>query len=70
MLELLAKRSPRVVTRDAILQEVWGFEGDVSENNVEAFIHLLRSKLEQGGESKLLHTIRGIGYSLREVTET
>lgn len=69
LLELLAKRSPRVVTRDAILQGVWGFEGDVTENNVDAFVHLLRAKLEQEGESKLLHTIRGIGYSLREVTE-
>jgi DNA-binding response OmpR family regulator len=65
LLELLAKRSPRILTRDAILQQVWGFDGEVSCNNLEAYIHLLRSKLEHGSESKLIHTIRGVGYCLR-----
>jgi DNA-binding response OmpR family regulator len=65
LLELLARNSPRVLTRDAIIQAVWGFDGDVSENNLEAFVHLLRSKLEYPGEPKLIRTIRGVGYVLR-----
>src|SRR5579872_382222 len=69
LLELLAKRSPRILTRETILQKVWGFEGDVSLNNLEAYIHLLRSKLEQRGEVKLIHTIRGVGYCLRTEME-
>lgn len=69
LLELLAKRSPRVLTRDAILENVWGFEGDVSCNNLEAYIHLLRDKVEQGQKLKLIHTIRGVGYCLRAEAE-
>ena len=65
LLELLARRSPRILTRDDILQSVWGFEGDVSANNLEAYVHLLRSKLEQENEARLVHTIRGVGYCLR-----
>jgi DNA-binding response OmpR family regulator len=65
LLELLARNSPRVLTRDALIQSVWGFDGDVSENNLEAFVHLLRAKLEYPGESKLVHTVRGVGYVLR-----
>ena len=69
LLELLAKRSPRILTREAILQKVWGFDGDVSLNNLEAYIHLLRAKLEQGNESRLIHTVRGVGYCLRAESE-
>src|SRR5262245_9341804 len=65
LLELLARNSPRVLTRDAIIQAVWGFEGDISENNLEAFVHRLRTKLELQGEAKLIHTMRGVGYVLR-----
>jgi DNA-binding response OmpR family regulator len=65
LLELLARRSPRVLTRDTIIQAVWGFDAEVSENNLEAFVHLVRSKLEHAGESRLIHTVRGVGYVLR-----
>jgi DNA-binding response OmpR family regulator len=65
VLELLARNSPRVLTRDAIIQSVWGFDADVSENNLEAFVHRLRAKVEYPGESKLLHTVRSVGYVLR-----
>jgi DNA-binding response OmpR family regulator len=65
LLELLARSSPRVLTRDAIIQAVWGFDAEVSENNLEAFVHLLRAKLEYSGEPKLIHTVRGVGYVLR-----
>jgi two-component system copper resistance phosphate regulon response regulator CusR len=65
LLELLARRSPRILPRDEIFEAVWGFEVDISANNLEAYVHLLRSKLEEGNEPKLLHTIRGVGYCLR-----
>lgn len=69
LLELLARRSPRILTRETILEKVWGFEGDVSLNNLEAYIHLLRTKLEQGSEGRLIHTVRGVGYCLRAEVE-
>jgi DNA-binding response OmpR family regulator len=65
LLELLARQSPRVLSRDAILDAVWGFGADVSPNNLEAFVRLLRSKVELAGESKLIRTVRGVGYCLR-----
>ena len=66
LLELLTERSPRVLSRDAILEAVWGFDSDVSENNLEAFISRLRSKLDDGGGTRLIQTIRGVGYCVRE----
>jgi DNA-binding response OmpR family regulator len=69
LLELLAKRSPDALSRDRIIDAVWGFDTEVSGNNLEAFVHLLGSKLEHPGESKLIRTIRGVGYTLREEDE-
>jgi DNA-binding response OmpR family regulator len=66
LLELLAKESPRVLSRDKIISSIWGLESDISPNNLEVFVHLLRSKIELPGESKLIRTIRGAGYALRE----
>jgi len=66
LLELLTKRSPRVLSRDTILEAVWGFGSDVSENSLEVFIYRLRSKLDDGGDTCLIHTIRGFGYCVRE----
>ncbi len=65
LLELLLRNAGRVVTRETILNTVWGFDTDVNENTVEAFVRLLRNKLELPGERKLIQTIRGVGYSLR-----
>lgn len=65
LLEFLARRSPRVIEREALLEEIWGHDGDVSANTLEAFVHLLRSKIEQEGERKLVRTVRGVGYCLR-----
>jgi DNA-binding response OmpR family regulator len=53
------------LSRGAILERVWGFESDVEENTLEAFIKLLRQKVEVGLEPKLIHTVRGVGYCLR-----
>ena len=66
LLDLLARSSPRVVTRQAILQQVWGHDSEVSPNNVEAFVSALRTKIDVPGCLKLIHTVRGIGYCLRE----
>lgn len=65
LLELLLRNAGRPVTRETILESVWGFDTDVEENTVEAFVRLLRNKVDQPFEPKLIHTVRGIGYCLR-----
>jgi DNA-binding response OmpR family regulator len=65
LLELLMRRAGRVVTRTAIVEAVWGLENDVEENTLDAFVRLLRGKVDKGFSSKLIQTVRGIGYCLR-----
>lgn len=69
LLECLMRRAATVVPREVLIQDVWGFEGEVESNTLDAFIRLLRSKIDLRFEAKLLHTIRGIGYCLREEPE-
>ena len=69
LLELLARSSPRVVTRHNILEEVWGYDSEVSANNLEAFVSALRAKIDLTGRPKLIHTVRGVGYCLRKEVE-
>jgi two-component system response regulator MprA len=64
ILECLVRASGRVVPRDRLIDEVWG-DREVTHNNLEAFIRLLRGKVDALGESPLIHTERGIGYGLR-----
>lgn len=66
LLELLMRRAGRVVTRENLIEAVWGFDSEVRSNTLDAFIRLLRDKVEGAGESKLIHTVRGVGYCLRE----
>jgi two-component system copper resistance phosphate regulon response regulator CusR len=66
ILELLMRETPRVVTYDALLQTVWGSEADIELNTVTVFMRLLRTKIEMDGEPRLLHTVRGVGYVVRE----
>jgi two-component system response regulator MprA len=66
LLELLMRRAGRVVTRTAIVEAVWGLENDIEENTLDAFVRLLRSKVDKGFSPKLIQTVRGIGYCLRE----
>jgi len=54
-----------VVTREALLEQVWGYRVLVETNTVDVFISNLRRKLEAGGEPRVLHTVRGSGYVLR-----
>lgn len=65
LLELLMRNRGRAVSREAILQSVWGFDHEVSENNLEVFVRQLRIKTDMK-EPKLIHTVRGFGYIMRE----
>jgi len=65
LLELLMRNARRVVSRDTILESVWGFDTGVTENTVEAFVRLLRLKVDTR-EPRLIHTVRGVGYTVRE----
>jgi DNA-binding response OmpR family regulator len=60
------RRVGRVVSRTTIVEAVWGLENDIEENTLDAFVRLLRGKVDKGFSPKLIHTVRGIGYSLRE----
>jgi two-component system response regulator MprA len=66
LLELLMRRAGRVVTRTAIVEAVWGLDNDIEENTLDAFVRLLRGKVDKGFSPKLIQTVRGIGYCLRE----
>ncbi len=66
LLELLMRQVGRVITREAIRETVWGFDKDVEENTVDSLVSLLRNKIDHGRGRKLLHTVRGVGYCLRE----
>jgi DNA-binding response OmpR family regulator len=70
LLEFLMRRAGRVVSRNAIVEAVWGFDRDVEENTLDAFIRLLRTKVDRDSKQKLIHTIRGTGYSLRESSKS
>jgi DNA-binding response OmpR family regulator len=65
LLEFLVRRAGRVVSRAAIAEAVWGFDDNIEPNTVDAFISLLRSKIDRNFQPKLLHTVRGFGYSIR-----
>jgi DNA-binding response OmpR family regulator len=65
-LEHLMRRAGRVASRASIIEAVWGFEEDVELNTVDTYIKLLRDKIDSGTEPKLLQTVRGYGYVLRE----
>jgi two-component system response regulator MprA len=60
-------RHPRqVIPRERILQDVWGYDFDGNGNVLEVYVGYLRTKTEAGGEARLIHTVRGVGYALRE----
>jgi two-component system response regulator MprA len=65
LLELLMLHPRQVMTRDQILDLVWGYNFDSSTNSLAVYIGYLRRKLEEAGEHRLVQTVRGVGYSLR-----
>lgn len=65
ILELLIRRAGRVVSRDSLLEAVWGADGDAENNTVDVFVSSLRRKLEAPNPERLIHTVRGTGFCLR-----
>ncbi len=68
LLELFMKHPRQVLTRPQIYSEIWGYDFSGESNILEVYIRYLRRKLEAHGEPRLLHTVRGVGYVLREET--
>lgn len=66
LLELLMRHSGRVLSRLQIIEAVWGLESDVESNTLDAFIKKLRQKIDTGPAGRLIHTVRGVGYSCQE----
>jgi two-component system, OmpR family, response regulator MprA len=66
LLALFMRRPRQVLTRDIIMDRVWGLDFEGSTNVMEVYIGYLRSKLEAEGEPRLIHTVRGVGYVLKE----
>ncbi len=66
LLEYLISHPRQVITRDQILEKVWGYDFMGDSNIIEVYIRYLRLKLEENQEKRLIHTIRGVGYVLRE----
>jgi DNA-binding response OmpR family regulator len=65
LLEYLMRNERHVISRQRLLDEVWGYDPFSITNTIEVFVSNLRRKLEAGGEPRLLHTVRGAGYVLR-----
>ncbi len=66
LLALFLRRPRQVLTRDIILDRVWGFDFEGSSNVMEVYVGYLRTKLEVNGEPRLIHTVRGVGYVFKE----
>ena len=66
LLELLMRHKGRVLPRSVMVESIWGFDTEIEENTLDAFIRLLRNKVEIAGAPRLIRTVRGIGYSLAE----
>jgi two-component system response regulator MprA len=68
LLELFLRRPRRVLERSFILEEVWGFDFPTTANSLEVYVGYLRRKTETDDEPRLIHTVRGVGYVLRETS--
>jgi two-component system response regulator MprA len=66
LLELFMRHPRQVLTRDMIFDRVWDYDFGGESNIIEVYVRYLRQKTEAGGKSRLIHTVRGIGYVLRE----
>ncbi len=63
---MFVRRPRRVLDRSFILEEVWGYDFPTTANSLEVYVGYLRRKTEAEGEGRLIHTVRGVGYVLRE----
>ncbi len=66
LLEMLMRRPEQVFTRVALMEGVWGYDFDSGSNVLDVYMNFLRKKVDQGFDTKLLHTVRGVGYVLRD----
>jgi len=66
LLETLMRNAGRVVTRDRLIEAVWGNQREVESNTLDVYVRQLRSKIEPPGSAKLIQTVRGVGYVMRE----
>ena len=69
LLERLMNHAGKVVSRRSLMEAVWGYEREIEENTLDAFVRLLRTKVETGDHPKLIHTVRGVGYMIRAEAE-
>jgi DNA-binding response OmpR family regulator len=69
ILELLMRNCGRVITRDALIETVWGGNSDIESNTLDVFVRLLRAKIDMPGQERLIRTVRGVGYSLKADAE-
>ena len=65
LLEMFMRHPRQVLTRSMIFEQVWGYDFGSSSNSLGVYMGYLRRKTEDGGEPRLLHTVRGVGYVLR-----
>ncbi len=66
LLELFLVNARKVLPRDVIFDRVWGYDFGPDSNSLDVYVGYLRRKLESGGESRVIHTVRGVGYVLKE----
>ena len=66
LLELFMRNARQVLTRSIIFERVWGYDFGPTSNSLDVYIGYLRRKTEEGGGTRLIHTVRGVGYALRE----
>jgi DNA-binding response OmpR family regulator len=66
LLERLMLRTGKVVARNTLIESVWGFDREIEDNTLDAFVRLLRLKVDREGQPKLIVTVRGVGYMIRE----
>ena len=66
LLELFMRNPRQVLTRTIIFERVWGYDFGYASNSLDVYIGYLRRKTEAGGETRLIQTVRGVGYALRE----
>src|ERR1700739_75448 len=65
LLERLMYRAGKVVPRRSLIEAVWGFDREIEDNTLDAFMRLLRTKIDGDHQPKLIHTVRGVGYMIR-----
>lgn len=66
LLEMFLRHPRQVLSREVLLERVWGFDFDSGTNSLAVYVGYLRRKLEEGGEPRCIHTVRGVGYVLRD----